>query len=128
MSFALISKMAATRDGNMREESDYSKYRGKCKEMSEALVKADPSLRLIRGYYYCPFWGEQAHWWTVDKDGNVIDPTARQFPSMGEGEYVEFDGTVYCAECGKDMQEKEARFESNYAFCSVSCNMRFVGL
>lgn len=112
----------------MEPESDYAKYRGKCKEMCEALIQSDPSLTIVRGHYFCPFWGEQAHWWTVDKDGKIIDPTAKQFPSKGHGEYMEFDGRVSCAECGKEMQEKEARFESNYGFCSTKCNMRFVGL
>jgi hypothetical protein len=37
----------------LAEESDYMKYRGKCKEMSEALVKENPKLRLVRGHYYC---------------------------------------------------------------------------
>ena len=110
------------------EESDYVKYRGKCKEMSQELVKADPSLTLVRGHYWCYMWGEQPHWWVKDKDGKIIDPTANQFPSKGSGEYVEFNGRVSCSECGKDMDEKEARFDSNYAFCSTRCNMRFVGL
>ena len=34
------------------EIDDYQRYRGKCKEMSEALIAADPSLRLVRGHYY----------------------------------------------------------------------------
>lgn len=110
------------------EESDYSKYRGKCKEMSEALVTADPNLTLVRGFYMCPFWGEQQHWWVKDKNGNIIDPTVKQFPSAGLGEYVEFDGTVECSECGKSMKEEDASFDSSYAFCSGKCHMRFVGL
>jgi len=108
--------------------TDYAKYRGRCKEMSEALVSQNPNLTLVRGYYDCPFWGLQPHWWVKDREGNVIDPTAKQFPSKGMGEYIEFDGNVECSECGKQMREEQARFESNYAFCSVKCNMRFVGL
>lgn len=115
---------------HMIEESDYQKYRGRCKEMSEALVKADPTLTLVRGHYYCPYWSvdPHPHWWVKDQEGNIIDPTALQFPSKGKGIYTEFDGTVECSQCGKEMKEEEARFESNYAFCSISCNMRFVGL
>ena len=112
----------------MIEESDYSKYRGKCKEMSEALVKTDPTLTLVRGHYDCFSWGLQPHWWVRDKEGNVIDPTANQFPSKGVGEYIEFDGNVDCSNCGKTMKEADASFESNYAFCSTKCHMRFVGL
>lgn len=110
-------------------DSNYAKYRGKCKEMSEAACAADPTLTLVRGHYHCPVWGEQPHWWTVRSDGTVYDPTAPQFPSGGLGEYVPFDGIVPCAECGKEMREEDVRTaEGNYAFCSTACALRFVGL
>lgn len=109
-------------------ENDYAKYRGKCKEMSEAMVSADPTLRLVRGHYLCPFWGEQAHWWTVKPSGEIVDPTKDQFPSRGMGDYVEFDGTVECSNCKKSMREDEAHFESRYAFCSYECHGAFVGV
>lgn len=113
----------------MSSESDYAKYRGKCKEMSEALVAEDPALILVRGYYYCPAWGEQAHWWTKRPDGTIVDPTKNQFPSRGTGTYVEFDGIVRCAECGKEMKEGDVySAESYYAFCSYKCHGRFVGV
>lgn len=111
------------------EENDYLKFRGKCREAAEAAVLEDPTLRLVRGHYHCPLWGtEEAHWWCVRPDGSIFDPTARQFPSKGLGEYVEFNGVVECAQCGKEIPEAEARFDSRYAFCSSACNMRFVGL
>lgn len=106
---------------------DYQKYRGKCKEMSEELCALDGSLRLVRGHYHCPIWGEQAHWW-CERDGEVVDPTVKQFPSNGLGEYVEFDGICQCSECGVSGLEKDFTFESNYQYCSSACHMRFVGL
>lgn len=109
--------------------SDYIKYRGKCKQLCDAACVADPSLTLVRGHYFCPIWNtNEPHWWTVRPNGEIYDPTKNQFPSKGLGEYVPFDGVVKCAECGKKMKEAEARFDSNYAFCSSLCNMRFVGL
>jgi hypothetical protein len=104
--------------------------RGKCRELSEAAVAADPGLTLVRGHYICPYWGKQAHWWTVRSDGTIFDPTAGQFPSHGAGEYVPFDGIVPCAECGAEMTEAEAAkgAHGNYAFCSTSCACRFVGI
>lgn len=109
---------------------DYDKYRGKCKEMAEEAVKNDPTLTLVRGFYYDPCWGTQPHWWTVRKDGTIYDPTALQFPSKGKGEYEPFNGMVNCAECGKEVAETEARIGGNghYAFCSSRCEMIFVGL
>ncbi len=108
--------------------SNYLEYRGKCKEMSEEAVRLDPTLTLVRGFYHCPIWGKQPHWWCRKADGEIYDPTKLQFPSQGIGEYVEFDGIVECSECGKKMREEDAMFESNYVFCSYGCHMRFVGL
>ena len=110
------------------EQSDYLKYRGQCKEFCEELVKKDSTLKIVRGHYDCPIWGLQPHWWCVDSSGNVIDPTKKQFPSKGIGEYIEFDGTVECSQCGKKGKEDEFSYESNYQFCSTECHMRFVGL
>jgi hypothetical protein len=110
-------------------DSDYLKYRGKCRELSEAAVAADPSLRLVRGYYTCPFWRTtEAHWWTVRPDGSIHDPTKDQFPSRGLGIYEEFDGWLECSECGKRIREDEADIEGNYIFCSYLCHGRFVGV
>ena len=113
----------------MSEQSDYMKYRGKCKEMSEALVKADPSLRLVRGHYYCPIWNRnEPHWWCVNKKGEIIDPTAKQFGSGGAGEYTEFDGSCECSQCGKKGKEEDFTHESRYSFCSYRCHGKFVGV
>ena len=109
--------------------SDYLEFRGRCKELSEAAVSANPELTLVRGHYDCPIWGLQPHWWTVRKDGTVHDPSKRQFPSKGIGEYIPFSGIIECANCGKPMMEDEVgSAEGNYAFCSGECHMRFVGL
>lgn len=113
----------------MNDDSDYLKYRGKCKEMCEEILLKNPSLRIVRGHYYCPIWNtEEPHWWLEDKDGNITDPTKLQFGSKGLGTYTEFDGNVSCSECNKKMKEEEATFESNYVFCSTKCHMIFVGL
>ncbi len=111
------------------EQDDYTKYRGKCLQMSKEAVEADPTLTLVRGYYFCPIWNtEEQHWWTVRQDGTIYDPTARQFPSKGNGLYTPFDGTIQCSECGKEVKEKEAVIEGRYAFCSSICLQHFVGI
>lgn len=119
----------------MSYNEDYLKYRGKCKEYAQELAATDPSLEIVRGYFHEPFWAEkQPHWWCKDSDGNIIDPSVKQFPSWKLAEidpslfYEEFDGIIQCAECGTSVKEENARFDSNYAFCSTKCNMRFVGL
>lgn len=103
------------------EESNYSKYRGKCKEMSEALVRENSALILVRGFYHCPVWGTQPHWWTKDAEGKIYDPTKLQFPSAGIGVYEEFDGTMPCEECGNMTTEADAAFNGHYAYCSGRC-------
>jgi len=112
----------------MNEQSDYLKYRGKCKELSEAAIALDPTLRLVRGHYYCPMWGQQDHWWCEKPDGTIVDPSVNQFPSKGMGEYEEFNGVCECAQCGKEVSEDEAILEGRYALCSENCRLRFVGL
>ena len=109
--------------------TDYIRLRGKCKELSEQACAEDTTLTLVRGHYFCPIWNvDDPHWWCVRMDGEVFDPSKDQFPSSGFGIYTPFDGIVTCEECGKDIDEKDAKFESRYAFCSTSCLLRCVGL
>lgn len=112
----------------MTDANDYQRYRGNCKKYCERAVRLFPSLSIVRGHYECFFWGFQPHWWCVRPDGTVFDPTRKQFPSKGLGDYIPFDGTVTCSKCGKKGPEEDFRYESNYAFCSIECLMRFVGL
>ena len=105
----------------------YAKYRGKCKEYSEAAVAADPTLRIERGWYFCPIWGrDEEHWWCVRQDGTIFDPTREQFPSAGRGTYEPFNGRYPCRECGESITLEAA--EKNDGFCSNSCYGRHVGI
>ena len=107
----------------------YRTYRGRCKELSEAAVAADPTLTLVRGHYFCPLWNtREPHWWTVRPTGEINDPSRAQFPSQGLGVYEPFTGLVECAECGREIHEDDASFDSRYAFCSDRCHGRFVGV
>lgn len=120
-------------DGNAVEtiqvDEGYRKFRGKCKELSEAAVAKDPSLTLVRGHYFCPIWcSDEPHWWTIRPDGTIHDPTKEQFPSKGAGIYTPFNGFVCCAECGKEVPEEKASAVGNYGFCSGRCAGRFVGV
>lgn len=113
-----------------KDQSDYLKYRGKCKEMCEEAVKKDPSLTMVRGHYYDPLWNrEEPHWWTVRKDGTIFDPSARQFPTKGMGEYTPFSGICTCVECGKEFPEEQlvVMGNGNYTCCSNLCAARLVG-
>ena len=106
---------------NNPENSDYLKYRGKCKELSEELVKNDPTLILVKGWYYCPIWGEQPHWWCKDVNGKIYDPSVLQFPSNGLGEYVEFNGEYNCEYCDKTVKEENVYNNGHHVYCSYDC-------
>lgn len=111
-------------------ESDYLKYRGRCRELAEQACREDKTLTLVKGYYYCPVWNSmEEHWWAVGKDGQIHDPTKGQFPSRGTGEYFPWDGHYECAECGRSLTEQEVHSaEGRYCFCSHVCHGRFVGV
>ena len=111
------------------ELSNYQQYRGKCKEMSQAAIAADPSLTLVRGHYFCPMWNtDEPHWWTKRQDGTIYDPSAKQFPSAGHGIYTPFSGMINCANCNKEIKEEDADIDGNYAFCCYRCHGIFVGI
>jgi hypothetical protein len=97
---------------------------GKCKEYSKAMQKDFPELKLVRGHYYCPIWGERGHWWLKTGEGDIIDPTKSQFPSSGVGEYIEWDEgreepTGLCPNCGGYVY-------GGRSCCSDQCHTEFV--
>ena len=108
----------------------YEKYRGKCKEYSEKLIKERPELRLVRGFYYCPVAKvEEMHWWCEDSDGLIIDPTAKQYFSEGKGNYREFKGVYTCSNCKQDVLETSTNklINGRHVFCNDNCYKDFMG-
>lgn len=100
--------------------------RGKCRECAEAAVQADPTLTLVRGWYIDPVWGREEHWWAKRPDGQIVDPTAGQFPVGGvDAWYVEFTGVYPCEECGIEVPEDDL-IEGRV--CSDVCFGRMVGI
>lgn len=61
----MSSSISGKTDQVLTPDEGYALYRGKCKEYCEAAITTDPSLTLVRGYYYEPIWGTvEQHWWT----------------------------------------------------------------
>lgn len=109
--------------------NDYMRLRGKCHEMAADACRQDPTLTLVRGFYHCPTWGKQQHWWAARPDGSIVDPTADQFPSKGAGRYEPFDGFVQCDQCLRRVREDSVwRVEGRFAFCREHCYGVFVGV
>jgi hypothetical protein len=108
---------------------DFSAAYGKCASVTEHMAAAFPELRRVRGHYYDFGWGERAHWWLVTADGRIVDPTAKQFPSRGQGHYEEWrEGmplqTGICMDCGDPVYD-------GATFCSPECEAatcRYLGI
>lgn len=102
-----------------------TKTYGKCSQVTEKMVKDFPELKRVRGHYYCPIWGARQHWWCVTSEGNIVDPTADQFPSKGVmGRYEEWDEsqnepTSICPNCGNYC------YDGQYV-CSDSCDIEYI--
>lgn len=95
----------------------------KCKEYTESMKSAFPELTMKAGFYYDPLWEERQHWWLVDEQGEIIDPTVIQFPVQGfvdKANYTPLEQEDRpigkCLECG------ELIFPEGYSeqFCSLA--------
>lgn len=102
-------------------EQNIQEVYGKCAEATIEMAKAFPELKRVRGHYFCFAWGQREHWWLIDPDGAIVDPTATQFPSKGHGSYVEWDESQpepigSCINCGGYVFEGDP-----YPCCCDEC-------
>lgn len=77
--------------------------KGTCREAVEELVKKDPTLTAVGGWYIDAAWGPQEHWWATTPTGQIVDPTVEQFPTghiPSLRQYEPFDGFGHCEGCG----------------------------
>ncbi len=117
----ITGEQATWLSSHLKGEDGY----GECLSVCQEMVKRWPTLILVRGYYHCPSWGERGHWWLINEAGQIVDPTARQFPSGGQGRYVVYSDAEIaertpigrCLDCGEDI------FEGGYSgtFCTEAC-------
>lgn len=98
--------------------------KGKCKEYSNLMNSEFPELKKVRGWYYLD--RDIPHWWLVDENDNIIDPTIDQFVSKN-GVYIPIDESNFiepsgkCLNCGRFVYGNELD-----KFCSVKCGEDFV--
>lgn len=93
---------------------------GKCQEASKEMKEAFPELTIVRGHITDAYWGVRGHWWLIDLDGNIVDPTASQFPALLE--YIAWkpgDPILVgaCMECGNSRYRKVANLDEPDSFC-----------
>ena len=101
---------------------------GLCKVHCESMMLVFPELKIIRGHYFCALWGEREHWWLLDEDEIIVDPTAMQFPSKGEGVYIpwiegEKEPTGRCLNCGEYVYDDDNVHEACYEEMVSSLNV-----
>lgn len=85
--------------------------RGLCREACEKMHAEFPELRIACGVVFVPLFpakdSEQEHWWLVDGNGDVVDPTRQQFPGFIQYNEAGADDPrrkyhrATCANCGE---------------------------
>ena len=103
----------------------YGSSQAMCGVFTRAFQERFPSLRRIAGYYFCTAsgWSYGEHWWLLDNAGQVIDPTADQFPCQGHGRYEPYSPFKHkvlkgkCPCCGRGLYSREGGYP-----CSLPCD------
>lgn len=84
----------------------YENTYGRCVQVTLKMQECFPELERVRGHYLDLVWGSWPHWWLVDPDGKIVDPTSVQFPTKGRGHYEPWkegreEPTGKCPNCGE---------------------------
>jgi len=69
---------------------DQQSASGQCFDVCIEMKKKFPELRFAKGFYNDAKAGWRGHWWLKTASGEIIDPTAIQFPTNGNGKYEEW--------------------------------------
>lgn len=100
---------------------------GHCAEAVKEMHQHFPELTPVVGHVYCPApWGRRAHRWLVTSEGDIVDPTAAQFPLIYEYEELTEHTLVRlgsCAWCGEDIMGKPDDYRPTV--CSSECHDAF---
>jgi hypothetical protein len=67
--------------------------KGKCYAWTHKFVEAFPQLRQV-----CGFYGHGEHYWCVEPDGTIVDPTVEQFDEALDQIYL-----GKCMNCGSEI-------------------------
>ena len=99
-----------------------SKTRGLCGIATEQMVKTFPDLKRVRGHVQDALITKPIeHWWCIDYEGNIIDPTASQFNfiiSYDERNESLPEPTGECPNCGEYCY-------NNHFCCCKKCEKEY---
>lgn len=102
---------------------------GNCAEAVQKMKAAYPELVVKRGVVQTDH-GEREHWWLVTAEGEVVDPTKKQFTFIFD--YEELDDNhpkcMYkrgrCKDCGEYYLIGKDSLDED--FCSTGCRKSFI--
>lgn len=97
---------------------------GQCRKWSHLMKKSFPSLTLVRGFVRLDeshFKRDWPHWWLTTPSGEVVDPTAAQFPGVFKYRPMDEENPITgrCPNCG------EWSCTGGEFFCSEECGEEF---
>ena len=98
---------------------------GRCRDAAEAMAGEFPELSIVKGHVHCPPpWFKRGHWWCLSKDGDIVDPTAAQFPCIFKYEpYTEGDDVRLgkCMNCGEEIWGPDPDSVYSTVVCGKDC-------
>ena len=100
--------------------------RGTCKVACREMLVRFPELKRVPGHVYCTS-GKHGHVWLETKSGDIIDPTASQFPEIFRYEPWKPGDEIcvgFCISCGAEIWKPVTDLsEDNVDFqpCSEEC-------
>ncbi len=107
--------------------------RGKCDEATAEMRAAFPELRRVAGlaYWVAPHGKSiiDQHWWLVDEQGAIVDPTVEQFGGAAVTyEPIDLSDPAQAAKVpnGKCMECGGYVFGARTTFCSGACEDRYI--
>jgi hypothetical protein len=94
----------------------YQSALAQCVKACKDMVIVFPELKTTNGFAHFIHCEPRAHWWCKDPEGNIVDPTAHQFPKyLGSPimDYEEIDDNhparmyaqAKCMNCGEYYYE-----------------------
>lgn len=90
--------------------------RGKCTTATREMVAAFPELRRVRGFVSVVGFGvggdDVEHAWCESDDGEIFDPTVKQFPAVADYRAFEPGDVVRvgkCMQCGFEIYARMRR-------------------
>lgn len=101
-----------------------------CSEWTKEMATAFPELKRVRGHaYLSPPFGERPHWWLVEENGDIVDPTYLQwYDPYYTGaivlDYLPWDETQpeptgLCPNCG-------GLCYNGMSVCSMKCDREYM--